>query len=93
MAALKDALHCKVGVHTHNNLGMAIANVLAAIDAGAEIVDGSLRAFGAGGGNASTETLVAVFTRLGIETGMDLYKSHGCSQAGRSLQDAAQGGS
>ena len=74
VAALKDALGCKVGTHTHNNLGLAIANVLAAIDAGAEIVDGSLRSFGAGGGNASTETLAAVFSRLGIEHGMDLYK-------------------
>jgi 4-hydroxy 2-oxovalerate aldolase len=74
VAALKDALHCKVGAHTHNNLGMAIANVLAAIEAGAEIVDGSLRSFGAGGGNAPTETLVAVFNRLGIEHSMDLYE-------------------
>lgn len=74
VAVLKDGLRCKVGAHTHNNLGLAIANVLAAFDAGADIVDGSLRAFGAGGGNAPTETLVAVLSRLGIETGVDLYK-------------------
>jgi 4-hydroxy 2-oxovalerate aldolase len=74
VAALKAALRCRVGAHTHNNLGVAIANVLAAVEAGAEIVDGSLRAFGAGGGNAPTETLAAVFNRLGIEHSVDLYK-------------------
>jgi 4-hydroxy 2-oxovalerate aldolase len=73
VAALKAALKCRVGFHAHNNLGVAIGNSLAAVEAGADIVDGSLRAMGAGGGNAPTETLIAVLTRLGIETGVDLY--------------------
>ncbi len=74
VAALKAGLACKVGYHAHNNLGVAIGNSLAAVEAGADVVDGSLRAMGAGGGNAPTETLIAVLTRLGIETGVDLYK-------------------
>ena len=74
VTALKEALSCKVGFHAHNNLGLAIGNTLAAIDAGADVVDGSLRAMGAGGGNAPTETIVAVLTRLGLDTGVDLYK-------------------
>ena len=74
VAALKTALDCCVGFHAHNNLGLAIGNSLAAIEAGVDVVDGSLRAMGAGGGNAPTEALVAVLTRLGIETGVDLYK-------------------
>ena len=74
VTALKDALHCGVGFHAHNNLGLAIGNTLAAIEAGAVVVDGSLRAMGAGGGNSPTETLVAVLTRLEIETGVDLYR-------------------
>ena len=73
--AMKAALKCGVGFHGHNNLGLAIGNTLAAIEAGADVVDGSLRAFGAGGGNAPTETLVAVLTRLGVEIGADLYKT------------------
>lgn len=72
--ALKDNLACRAGFHAHNNLGLAIGNTLAAIEAGADIVDGSLRAMGAGGGNAPTETLIAVLDRLDIETGVDLYK-------------------
>lgn len=74
VGALRDALKCHVGFHAHNNMGLAIGNSLAAIEAGVDVVDGSLRAMGAGGGNAPTETLVAVLTRLGIETGVDLYK-------------------
>jgi 4-hydroxy 2-oxovalerate aldolase len=74
VAAMKAALQCRVGFHAHNNLGLAIGNTLAAIEAGAEVVDGSLRAMGAGGGNAPTETLVAVLARLGIDTGVDLYR-------------------
>lgn len=72
--ALKDALDCRVGFHGHNNLGLAIGDTLAAVEAGADVVDGSLRGFGAGGGNAATETLVAVLQRLAIPTGVDLYK-------------------
>jgi 4-hydroxy 2-oxovalerate aldolase len=74
VAALKEGLGCKVGFHAHNNLGLAIGNTLAAIEAGADVVDGSLRAMGAGGGNAPTETLIAVLERMGIATGVDLYK-------------------
>jgi 4-hydroxy-2-oxovalerate aldolase len=74
VAAMKDALKCGVGFHAHNNLGLAIGNSLAAIEAGVDLVDGSLRGFGAGGGNAPTETLIAVLTRLGAEIGVDLYK-------------------
>lgn len=74
VGALKDALNCSVGFHAHNNLGLAIGNTLAAIEAGADIVDGSLRAMGAGAGNAPTEVVIAVLDRLGIKTGVDLYK-------------------
>jgi 4-hydroxy 2-oxovalerate aldolase len=74
ISAMKADMHCKVGFHAHNNLGAAIANSLEAIKAGADIIDGSLRSFGAGGGNAPTETLIAVLTRMGIETGVELFK-------------------
>lgn len=63
-----------VGFHAHNNLGLAIANSIAAIEAGATIVDGTARGFGAGAGNAQLEVLVAVLEKMGYETGIDLYK-------------------
>lgn len=63
-----------VGFHAHNNLGMAVANSVAALQAGATILDGTARGFGAGAGNAQLEVLIAVLERLGYETGIDLYK-------------------
>jgi 4-hydroxy 2-oxovalerate aldolase len=53
---------------------MAIANSVAAADAGASILDGCARGFGAGAGNAQLEVLVAVLERLNYKTGIDLYK-------------------
>lgn len=72
--ALKQTLNCEVGFHGHNNLSLAMANTLAAVEAGATYVDGSLRALGAGSGNTQTEVMAAVFKRLGYETGVDLYR-------------------
>ncbi len=72
--ALVNALGIPVGFHGHNNLGMAIANSIAAVNAGATIIDGTARGFGAGAGNTQLETLIAVFNKLNINTGVDLYK-------------------
>jgi 4-hydroxy 2-oxovalerate aldolase len=74
IAALVEGLKVPVGFHAHNNLGLAIANSLTAIDAGALILDGTARGFGAGAGNAQLEVLVAVLHKLGYATGIDLYK-------------------
>lgn len=74
MKHLRDALNIPIGFHAHNNLGMAIANSVTAVREGASIIDGTARGFGAGAGNAQLEVLIAVFERLGFETGVDLYK-------------------
>lgn len=71
---LVDNLQIKVGFHAHNNLGLAVANTLAAVEAGASFVDGSARAMGAGAGNTQTEVLVAVLNKLGYNTGVELYE-------------------
>ena len=72
--ALKENLSVNIGFHGHNNLSLAMANTLAAIEAGATRIDGSIRCAGAGAGNTQTEVLVAACERLGIKTGVDLYK-------------------
>jgi len=71
---LVQALHIPVGFHAHNNLGMAVANSITALESGAAILDGTARGFGAGAGNTQLEVLVAVLSKMGYETGIDLYK-------------------
>jgi 4-hydroxy 2-oxovalerate aldolase len=72
--ALKEALTIQVGFHAHNNLGLAIGNSLAALEAGADQLDGCLRGLGAGAGNAPTELLAAVLEKMGLNPGLDVYK-------------------
>ncbi|MEJ8546650.1 4-hydroxy-2-oxovalerate aldolase [Brevibacillus borstelensis] len=72
--ALKESLEVPVGFHAHNNLSLAMANTLAAIKEGATRIDGSVRCLGAGAGNTQTEVFAAVMERMGIQTGIDLYK-------------------
>ncbi len=76
IAAVRAALspQTRIGFHGHHNLGMGIANSLAAIEAGANRVDGSAAGLGAGAGNTPLEVFAAVCDRMGIETGVDLYK-------------------
>jgi 4-hydroxy 2-oxovalerate aldolase len=61
-----------VGFHGHDNLGIAVANSVLAVRAGATQIDGSTRGFGAGAGNTRNEVFAAVCDRLGIRTGIDV---------------------
>lgn len=70
---LVEELDIGVGFHAHNNLGLGIGNTLAAVQAGAETVDGCLRGLGAGSGNAQIEVLVGVLKKAGYEVGPDLF--------------------
>ena len=64
----------EIGFHGHHNLGMGIANSIAAIEAGATRIDGSVAGLGAGAGNTPLEVFAAVCERMGMETGADLFK-------------------
>lgn len=75
VAALVDEVgsYAQVGFHGHENLGVGVANSIAAVRAGAVQIDGSARRFGAGAGNTPVEALVGVCDKLGIRTGIDFF--------------------
>lgn len=76
ISALREVLNpeTEIGFHGHHNLGMGIANSIAAIEAGASRIDGSVGGLGAGAGNTPLEVFAAVCDRMGMETGIDLFK-------------------
>ncbi len=64
-----------IEVHTHNDLGMATANAIAGIRAGARFVNTTINGLGERAGNAALEEVVMGLKHAcGIETGIDTHR-------------------
>lgn len=55
----------KVGFHPHNNLQLAFANTIKAIEAGADFVDATIEGMGRGAGNLCLETILLYLNKQG----------------------------
>lgn len=69
--AVQTVCDIPLGFHGHNNLGLAVAHTLRALELGAVIADSSLQGLGRSAGNAPTELLVVALKRMGIDLGID----------------------
>ena len=63
-----------IGFHGHNNLNLANANCLAAIEAGATFVDSSLAGIGRSAGNAQTEVLSWLLSQNNYSKKYDVFE-------------------
>jgi 4-hydroxy-2-oxovalerate aldolase len=72
---LRENLDARIGFHCHNNFMLACANNLAALEAGATLLDSTMQGMGRSAGNPQTEVMILLYEKLGINTGVDIFKA------------------
>ncbi len=69
VSAVAKAVDCGIGIHCHNDADVAVANTIAAVQAGATQVQGTVNGYGERCGNAN---LLSVIPNLQLKLGMDV---------------------
>lgn len=82
----------RLGIHTHDDTGMAVAGTLAAVDAGARQIQGTLNGLGERCGNANLVTLLPTLLLKPayaerFETGVEVGALEGLTRISRTLDD------
>jgi len=70
----RDLFPQRLGFHGHNNVGLAFANALVAIEEGADIIDSTVQGMGRGAGNLETELLVSYVNARGQDGLIDMSR-------------------
>lgn len=75
VGAMRQVTQLPIEVHCHNDFGLAVANTLAALAAGANVISSSFNGIGERAGNTPTEEIaLALRVLYGIDLGLDLEK-------------------
>ena len=77
---VREITGARLGIHCHNDTGCAVANTMAAVEAGADHVQGTVNAYGERTGNAD---LITVLANLQLKLGMDLVEPYRLQDATR----------
>jgi 4-hydroxy 2-oxovalerate aldolase len=89
----KDNFSGKIGFHGHDNLGLAFANSLKAIECGVDFIDGTVAGMGRGVGNLKTEQMVMFLYYHFNQTHLDPFALSDLSATGlRGLLEKYQWG-
>ena len=74
VTALKNSITFPICIHAHNNMGLALANTVEAVNSGVEWIDMTMTGMGRGPGNTLTEDALFYFSNLETENKIELVK-------------------
>ena len=69
---LKQSTTLPIGIHAHNNMGLALANTVEAVNSGVEWIDMTMTGMGRGPGNTLTEDALFYFSNLKLKIKLNL---------------------
>ncbi len=69
---VRDETDIKIGLHCHDNLGLAVSNSLLAYELGYDFIDTTLQGVGRSVGNAMAEKVIMSLKKMGVDMGFDI---------------------